>query len=152
MSRSICPKCGQVFDEKHKECEHCGFSLLEGGTTASLPGLTNHEIKEEIDVGPIKENEEAVLVIKKGPVIGQRIDINQEETVIGRDPKSDIFLNDITVSRRHAKLVYLINKAEIKDIGSLNGTYVNNERTESSRLKSGDEIQIGKFVLVFLSK
>lgn len=152
MSISKCPKCGQVFDKKNDECKHCGFSLLESQNTATFISVPEVEHKEEIEVAPIKENEEAVLVIKKGPVIGQRIVLNQEEILIGRDPKSDIFLNDITVSRKHAKLIYTKNRTEIKDIGSLNGTYVNNERTEVSRLKSGDEIQIGKFVLVFLSK
>jgi RNA polymerase subunit RPABC4/transcription elongation factor Spt4 len=151
MSRSKCPKCGQVFDKDNEECKHCGYSLLEGNTTAALISIPDHENKEVTEVDPIKENEEAVLVIKKGPVIGQRIDVSQDEIIIGRDPKCDIFLNDITVSRRHAKLIYT-DSAEIRDTGSLNGTYVNNERTESAKLRSGDEIQIGKFVLVYLSK
>lgn len=152
MHKSKCPKCGQIIDEKSRQCTSCGFDVLQGDTTATFISPPELESKEEIEVGPLKENEEAVLVIKKGPVIGQRIPLTQDELMIGRDPQSDLFLNDITVSRKHAKLVYLKGNVEIKDVGSLNGTYVNNELTESSKLKSGDEIQIGKFVLVFLSK
>ncbi len=153
MSKSKCPKCGQVIDKKTKECKQCGFSHIESVTTKLFKGpAATAKVKEEIVVEPIQEGEETVLVIKKGPVIGQRISLNKEKVLIGRDPQSDIFLNDITVSRKHAKLIILKGKTEIKDIGSLNGTYVNSERAESVSIKSGDEIQIGKFVLVFLSK
>ena len=151
MSPVKCPNCGHELSEKDR-CSQCGFKLLESQTTDTFISPPETETKEEFDVGPIGENEEAVLVIKKGPVIGQRIAITEGELTIGRDPKCDIFLNDITVSRKHAKLSYKGNEAGIKDIGSLNGTYVNNEQAEEAKLRSGDEIQIGKFVLVFLAK
>lgn len=151
MSPVKCPKCGHELTEK-ESCSKCGFNLLESQTTASLISHPQVEAKEEFEVGPIQDNEEAVLVIKKGPVIGQRIALTEGEFTIGRDPKCDVFLNDITVSRKHAKLIYKSEGAEVKDIGSLNGTYVNNKQTDEAKLRNGDEIQIGKFVLVFLAK
>lgn len=94
----------------------------------------------------------ALLVVKRGPNAGSRFLLDQETTVAGRHPESDIFLDDVTVSRRHAE--FRRNDAqeyEVVDVGSLNGTYVNREPRNSQTLASGDEIQIGKFRLVFLA-
>lgn len=151
-----CIKCGFENKLDAAECTHCGAGLegILGDTTATFVSPSQVEAKEtEIDVGSILEGEEAVLVVKKGPIVGQRLPVNPGETLIGRDPKSDIFLNDITVSRRHAKLTFSPDSnIIIKDVGSLNGTYVNSQRAEEVELKNGDEVQIGKFVLVFLTK
>ncbi|MBC7254074.1 MAG: FHA domain-containing protein [Actinobacteria bacterium] len=91
-----------------------------------------------------------MLVIKKGPDAGMNFTLQSEVTVIGRHPESDIFLDDITVSRRHAEIRKEGEGYVITDTGSLNGTYLNRERIESAMLSSGDEIQIGKFKLLFL--
>ena len=93
----------------------------------------------------------ALLVVKRGPNAGSRFLLDQPTTSAGRHPDSDIFLDDVTVSRRHAEFRRTAEGFEVADIGSLNGTYVNREPIEVSALTNGDEVQIGKFRLVFLS-
>lgn len=93
----------------------------------------------------------ALLVVKRGPNAGSRFLLDQETTTAGRHPDSDIFLDDVTVSRRHAEFRRDGEDYEVVDVGSLNGTYVNREPKNSSTLSNGDEIQIGKFRLVFLN-
>ncbi len=91
------------------------------------------------------------LVVKRGPNVGARYVLDRDVIRAGRHPESDIFLDDITVSRRHAELVVGEDrKVVIRDVGSLNGTYVNRERIEEQTLSGGDEVQIGKFKLVYL--
>jgi pSer/pThr/pTyr-binding forkhead associated (FHA) protein len=91
------------------------------------------------------------LVVKRGPNVGSRYLLEGDVTRAGRHPESDIFLDDITVSRRHAELRREADgKVVIRDVGSLNGTYVNRERIEEQVLSGGDEVQIGKFKLVYL--
>lgn len=93
-----------------------------------------------------------LLVVKRGPNAGARFALDGVVTRVGRHPESDIFLDDVTVSRRHAEFV---NDGSghhvVRDVGSLNGTYVNRERIEEAVLANGDEVQIGKFKLVYLS-
>lgn len=93
----------------------------------------------------------ALLVVKRGPNAGSRFLLDQDTTTAGRHPDSDIFLDDVTVSRRHAEFRRSGNDYEVVDVGSLNGTYVNREPKNSAVLSNGDEIQIGKFRLVFLN-
>lgn len=93
----------------------------------------------------------ALLVVKRGPNAGSRFLLDQDTTAAGRHPDSDIFLDDVTVSRRHAEFRRNGNEYEVVDVGSLNGTYVNREPKNSAVLNNGDEIQIGKFRLVFLN-
>ena len=93
----------------------------------------------------------ALLVVKRGPNAGSRFLLDQASTAAGRHPNTDIFLDDITVSRRHAEFRCVGGEFQIVDIGSLNGTYVNREPVDSAVLANGDEVQIGKFRLVFLT-
>ena len=93
----------------------------------------------------------AILIVKRGPNAGARFLLDQETTTAGRHPESDIFLDDVTVSRRHAEFRLNDGTFEVVDVGSLNGTYVNREPRNSQVLSIGDEIQIGKFRLVFIS-
>ena len=93
----------------------------------------------------------ALLVVKRGPNAGSRFILAKNVTTAGRHPESDIFLDDVTVSRRHAEFTRVADGYEVADAGSLNGTYVNREAVESSALANGDEVQIGKFRLVFLT-
>lgn len=93
----------------------------------------------------------ALLVVKRGPNAGARFLLDQQTTTAGRHPESDIFLDDVTVSRRHAEFRINDGDFEVVDVGSLNGTYVNREPRNTQPLTSGDEIQIGKFRLVFLT-
>jgi pSer/pThr/pTyr-binding forkhead associated (FHA) protein len=93
----------------------------------------------------------ALLVVKRGPNAGSRFLLDQPVTSAGRHPDSDIFLDDITVSRRHAEFRLENGEFRVLDIGSLNGTYVNGQPVDSAVLANGDEIQLGKFRLVFLT-
>ena len=92
-----------------------------------------------------------MLIVKRGPNAGARFLLDQPTTSAGRHPESDIFLDDVTVSRRHAEFRLDDGKYVVVDVGSLNGTYVNREPRNSEVLSSGDEVQIGKFRLVFLA-
>src|SRR6201988_3694397 len=91
----------------------------------------------------------ALLVVKRGPNAGSRFLLDQPVTSAGRHPGSDIFLDDVTVSRRHAEFRREDDEFKVVDVGSLNGTYVNREAVESAVLFNGDEVRIGKFRLVF---
>jgi pSer/pThr/pTyr-binding forkhead associated (FHA) protein len=93
----------------------------------------------------------ALVVVKRGPNAGSQFLLNLPVTSIGRHPASDIFLDDVTVSRRHAELQLENGEVRVVDVGSLNGTYVNREAVDSAMLVNGDEVQIGKFRLTFLT-
>ena len=91
----------------------------------------------------------ALLIMQRGPSVGARFLLDAERTVAGRSPDADIFLDDVTVSRKHAEFVRELDNFVVRDIGSLNGTYVNRTRIESAVLRPGDEVQIGKYRLTF---
>lgn len=91
----------------------------------------------------------ALLVMQRGPSSGARFLLDAERTVAGRSPSADIFLDDVTVSRKHAEFVRELDDFVVRDVGSLNGTYVNRERIDSAVLRAGDEVQIGKFRMTF---
>ena len=94
----------------------------------------------------------ALLVVKRGPNAGSRLALDKAVTSAGRHPDSDIFLDDVTVSRRHAEFRRREdNEVQVVDVGSLNGTYVNRATVDSATLANGDEVQLGKFRLVFLT-
>lgn len=150
----LCNKCGSQIPEDSRFCHKCGTVVQLAGTeeTTSLLPVVETEAGEEIEVAvppePIQKGE-ALLVIKKGPDVGARFKIDKPLTTAGRHPESDIFLDDITVSRRHLEIKRIDGEFEIYDVGSLNGTYVNRERIERTILRNGDEIQIGKFKMLF---
>jgi len=91
-----------------------------------------------------------LLVVRRGSDEGARFPLEQRETTVGRHPDSDVFLDDITVSRKHAVFVTEGQVTSVRDAGSLNGTYVNRQRIDEATLASGDEVQVGKFKLVYL--
>jgi len=104
------------------------------------------DILEDIKKIPSKKSG---LVVIKGPNIGDKFLIDKSKFTIGRNPKSDIFLDDITVSRKHAVLKKEGSDYRLKDLGSLNGSYLNEEIVEDALLKNGDRIQIGKYIFLF---
>jgi len=126
-------------------------------TTISLgEGVT--PIEHEIPVGLSAEDQAAVaalpptsalLIVQRGPSAGARFLLDAERTVAGRSPEADIFLDDVTVSRKHVEFVREEDGFDVRDVGSLNGTYINKDRIERAHLKSGDEVQIGKFRMTF---
>lgn len=154
----FCTKCGHFNPEDSVFCARCGMRFQQedsgrGDSTVGLPAVeaeTEEEIEVPLPMEPLEEGS-AILVIKKGPDAGMRFVINRDVIVIGRHPESDIFLDDITVSRRHAEIRRDGAAFSLLDTGSLNGTYLNRERIEISSIENGDEIQIGKFRLLFFA-
>ena len=152
----FCNNCGHRNPPASNFCSSCGAPLEHGGedTTITLVPLeqTGEVGEEEISVG-LDDLEEGVgmLVVKRGPNAGSKFVLEGETTKAGRHPESDIFLDDITVSRRHAEFARTDNGYIVRDVGSLNGTYLNRERIDDAALQNGDEVQIGKFKLVFLT-
>jgi pSer/pThr/pTyr-binding forkhead associated (FHA) protein len=130
-------------------------------TTMRLPGIGDLEqidTSAEADVTLSKADQAtvdalrpgtALLVVLRGPNTGARFLLDDDEVNSGRHPDSDIFLDDVTVSRKHANFRREGNTFVVRDVGSLNGTYVNRERIDEATLHTGDEVQIGKFRLVF---
>ncbi|MGH2752594.1 MAG: FHA domain-containing protein [Actinomycetota bacterium] len=151
-----CTNCGHKNPEGANFCSSCGAPLKDGKgadtTITFTPGELEADLDEEVHVSPDElEGGRGVLIVKRGPNAGSKFFIDSDTTSIGRHPDSGIFLDDITVSRRHAEIRRQGETFSIHDVGSLNGTYSNRERVESTDLRSGDEVQIGKFKLVFLS-
>ena len=151
-----CTNCGHKNPEGSNFCSSCGTPLKEGAsadtTITFMPGELEADLEEEIHISPEElEGGRGVLIVKRGPNAGSKFFLDTDVCVIGRHPDSAIFLDDITVSRRHAEIRRGDGSFSLHDVGSLNGTYVNRERVEESPLRSGDEIQIGKFKLVFLT-
>jgi hypothetical protein len=145
-----CRHCGHGNEPGARFCSSCG-ALLDGDeVTAGVPTVTADDGAEE-PVAWMAELPEgaAVLVVQRGPNAGSVFAIEPGQVAAGRHPDSVIFLDDITVSRRHAVVTRTDDHFEVSDAGSLNGTYVNHERVETAELRSGDEIQIGRFVLTF---
>ena len=165
MAALYCNKCGHRNPDGANFCSSCGHVLEVGAQAARRPGQGDEttqtfladeppaEAPEEelaVDVSELAEGD-GLLLVKRGPNAGARFLLDQDRVRAGRHPDSEIFLDDITVSRRHVEFTRSGNVWTIKDAGSLNGTYLNRDRVEESRLSSGDEVQIGKFKLVFLS-
>ena len=131
--------------------------------TVETTSVFRSDFLNELDAAPAKTGDNAVsgveglpagsalLVVKRGPNAGSRFLLDQGRTSAGRHPDSDIFLDDVTVSRRHAEFRLESGEFQVVDVGSLNGTYVNREPVDSAVLANGDEVQIGKFRLVFLT-
>lgn len=131
------------------------FSL--GHTTASFDRIVPGE-PEPARVGMDASDRAAVealppssalLIVQHGPNAGARFLLDAERVTAGRDTTADIFLDDVTVSRKHAEFLVVDGEFTVRDVGSLNGTYVNRERIDSARLVAGDEVQIGKYRLTF---
>jgi len=164
MPRVYCTRCGQENPEDARFCSHCGMALArstaeragESTSTISLGGseLAEAEPDEPLaDAGGMEALPlgSALLVVKRGPNAGSRFLLDSDLTTVGRHPESDIFLDDVTVSRRHAEFYRHPRGFTVRDVGSLNGTYVNRERIEEADLSDGDEVQVGKFRLMFLA-
>jgi pSer/pThr/pTyr-binding forkhead associated (FHA) protein len=164
MASVFCTQCGQQNPDDSKFCARCGAPLtvpaspptptVEQTTTISMSGLESAEEHgdELADVGiDLLPSGSALLVVKRGPNAGSRFLLDKDVTTVGRHPESDIFLDDVTVSRRHAEFQRVDDAFLVRDVGSLNGTYLNRERIEESPLSGGDEVQIGKFRLVYFT-
>jgi hypothetical protein len=154
----LCNQCGHTNPAGSRFCSACGSSLdrppAEADDTRLIPVTTPEPpLEEEPPVHSVPEVPagQGVLVVKRGPNAGSRFVLEGAAVTAGRSPDSDIFLDDVTVSRRHASFVPSGSSYEVRDVGSLNGTYLNRERIDAAPLANGDEVQIGKFRLVFLT-
>jgi len=141
-----CPACGAVVGHGETVCPECGLRL-EGATESFTP-VTAEQAEAIAEFG---DAEGPVLVVRKGSEVGQRFYVDRDTLTIGRDPVADIFLNDVTVSRRHAVVSRTGPSVSVEDVGSLNGTYVNGVCVDKAELMSGDVLQVGMFQMVFLA-
>lgn len=150
----VCRNCGHANQAGSNFCSSCGVVLSRREETTDTLAMLDvgAEPGEELINSLIESAPRgaALLVVKSGPISGTSFILEKQKTTIGRHPDSDIFLDDITVSRRHAEFVREGEEFSISDAGSLNGTYVNHVRTDYQGLKSGDEVQIGKYRLLFI--
>ena len=147
-----CPQCQTKNAPESQFCSHCGAKLMaDPETTISFVEPIEVSDEEKLDLERLAL-EGPLLVVVKGIGVGQTFQIGDVDIFIGRDPSSDIFLDDITVSRKHAQIKREGGGLVIVDIGSLNGTYLNKERVDKAGLSHGDEIQIGKFKMAFLDR
>ena len=155
MSHIYCPECGFQNPEAANYCSKCGALLVkdEGGTETTQ-SFSPEELAE--DDGPLEDltmDGPALVVRSGGGRQGEHFVPRSPRTTIGRSPDCDVFLDDVTVSRKHAVLVERNGAFLIEDEGSLNGTFVNRKRIDAAtRLESGDEVQIGKYRLSFITK
>ncbi len=128
---TVCPSCGEVLQERTASFEPVGEDVTPLAQAAAADG--------------------PLLVVRKGPEVGERFYLDRPSLTIGRDPSADIFLNDITVSRAHAVFDVGAREVSVRDAGSLNGVYVNGVSVDRAVLKTGDQVQIGRFQMVFMS-
>lgn len=153
MSNIYCQECGFLNPEAANYCARCGALLVkEDGGTESTQTFT----AEEGDDAPADALEDLgitgpALVVRSGGGRAGETFHPEGETTIGRSPDCGIFLDDVTVSRKHSVIVKAGEAFRIDDEGSLNGTFVNKKRVESAELEDGDELQIGKYRLTYLS-
>jgi hypothetical protein len=166
--------CGRPNPPDARFCSNCGTPIARGQTTgpntggwqaipAERPGEITSTIslnrEDELDSEPFPELAvdslppgSALLVVLRGPNAGSRFLLDRDVTTAGRHPDSDIFLDDVTVSRRHVEFYRQADRFFVRDVGSHNGTYVNRERIDETELFGGDELQVGRFRLLFLSR
>jgi hypothetical protein len=155
LSVVYCPECGFQNPEAANYCSKCGALLVkdEAGAETTQTYTPEELADEEGPLDEIAAEGPALVVRSGGGRAGEHFSPQGEQTTIGRSPDNDIFLDDVTVSRKHAVLVQSDGEFRIEDLGSLNGTFVNRRRIDSpARLQSGDEVQIGKYRLSFISK
>ncbi len=147
-----CPECEQQQSPSHRFCSNCGAPLQTDGITVESTGPFALADGSSSGFGEAVEFDGPVLAVRGGGPTGVAFPIPRTGIVtIGRSPESDIFLDDITVSRNHSQLEHRIEGLVLRDLGSLNGTYVNRRRIhDEERLQNGDEVQIGKFRLVLV--
>jgi pSer/pThr/pTyr-binding forkhead associated (FHA) protein len=155
MSHIYCQECGFQNEEAANYCSRCGALLRKDDTsvestqtfTPEEGALESADALEELGVsGP------ALVVRSGGGRAGETFLLEDESTTIGRSPDCGIFLDDVTVSRRHGVVIQREGGIFIEDQGSLNGTFVNRKRVESARLEDGDEVQVGKYRMTFLNR
>jgi pSer/pThr/pTyr-binding forkhead associated (FHA) protein len=160
-----CSQCGSQNSVDARFCNHCGHALesasvpaettatITFGTAAPRPDADERAALNEADAAAADALPagSALLIVQRGPGAGSRYLLDTDVVSAGRHPESEIFLDDITVSRRHVEFRREGNTYSVHDVGSLNGTYVNRDRIDDALLQNGDEVRIGKYRLVFFA-
>jgi pSer/pThr/pTyr-binding forkhead associated (FHA) protein len=153
MSHVYCPECGFQNPEAANFCSRCGAALVrEEPSDATMTFTPADEDDAAVALEEMGVKGPALVVRSGGGRAGETFLPESERTLIGRSPDCDIFLDDVTVSRKHAVLIRSDDGFTIEDQGSLNGTFVNRKRIDSARLEDDDEVQIGKYRLTFLNR
>jgi hypothetical protein len=169
MPMLFCTQCGHENPDDARFCANCGAALSRPGqpvaperpvdstSTISISGLeamepatVDDDVADQAAIESLPPGS-GLLVVRRGPNAGSRFLLDAEVTTAGRHPESDIFLDDVTVSRRHAEFRRGPEGYTVADVGSLNGTYVNRDRIDEVALQGGDEVQIGKYRLVYFA-
>jgi pSer/pThr/pTyr-binding forkhead associated (FHA) protein len=154
-----CARCGQEVADLARFCSNCGAPLVDlSQAQVDATGSLDVPVSSTGPIAPVDGSTvggvaagTAMLIVRRGPSEGTSFTLTGEVTTIGRSDTSDVMLDDVTVSRRHAEISRTDQGWTLRDVGSLNGTYVNRERIESAVLSGGDEVQIGKYRFVFLA-
>jgi pSer/pThr/pTyr-binding forkhead associated (FHA) protein len=156
VSHVYCPECGFQNPETANYCSRCGAALLVADTgqetTMSFEVDEAGEEGAESLLAALGITGPALVVRSGGGMAGQSFQPADGRTLVGRSPECHIFLDDVTVSRQHAEIIRDGDEFTIRDLGSLNGTYVNRKRIESAVLENDDEVQVGKYRLTFLQR
>ena len=153
-----CPECGFTNAEGSNYCQRCGSFIGQQEAPSGDSQTATYRVGETgefipVDVNDVVDAKGAALVIRSGGGrTGESFPLEGDRQTVGRRPDADIFLDDVTVSRDHAMLVHRSDEWYLDDLGSLNGTYVNRQRIDSHRLDDGDELQVGKYKLTFLTR
>ncbi|HEY3015344.1 MAG TPA: FHA domain-containing protein [Nocardioides sp.] len=167
----FCTNCGKQNPEDARFCSQCGTRLATDGAAGTTPAQPLTDSTATITFGAPEKAEaderqlnpadsaavdalplgHALLVVQRGPGAGSRFLLDADLVTAGRHPESEIFLDDVTVSRRHAEFRRTPEGYTVSDVGSLNGTYVNRDRIDEVALQDADEVQIGKYRLVYFA-
>jgi pSer/pThr/pTyr-binding forkhead associated (FHA) protein len=166
-----CSQCGSQNSDSARFCSQCGTPLAPAtepeveqvpddatatitfGVPAKAAESDERTSLNAADAAAVDAlpSGSALLVVQRGPGAGSRYLLDTDLSTVGRHPESDIFLDDITVSRRHVEFRREDDNFRVHDVGSLNGTYLNGDRVDDAELQNGDEVRIGKFRLIFFA-
>jgi hypothetical protein len=154
VSHVYCPECGFQNQEAANFCTKCGALLVpeEAGETTMTFAPDEQTAEHALALDELGISGPALVVRSGGGRAGETFHPMGERTTIGRSPDCEVFLDDVTVSRKHAVLVQQGERFEVEDLSSLNGTFLNRKRIEKAQLEDGDELQIGKYRLTFLQR
>ena len=152
----FCTQCGQPLPTGARFCPHCGTAVADAAEDGAADVATGVIETGEVDLAatldevPVLAEGTALLVVVRGPNAGSRYLLDRDRTTVGRHPDSDVFLDDVTVSRHHARVDREDDGFVLYDLGSLNGTYLAGDRVDRQPLRAGHEVQIGRYKLLFV--
>lgn len=145
---TTCPNCESPLDLGATTCSSCGTHVEADPTVVFVPVSEHHPALSPEEAQDVEGFDGYALVVERGPRAGMTFVLQPGSTTVGRHPDSDIFLDDVTVSRHHCRFNATTDGLLVEDAGSTNGTYVNSTRVDEHRLVPGDEVLIGRFHLI----